>query len=163
MSRRISSFPLEGATFGDRLECYASNGKAWAAPKQGLSWAYQILPYLEQGSLHDIGNTDVVQNTPVALYNCPSRRGPTQYVDPRWGPAFLVDYAGVTPGTRNKAGGAQFDAKRDHNNHRRVADSFWMTAAGGWTGSMPPDNGVYDGVIVRSPLATTGRHVHVWP
>jgi prepilin-type N-terminal cleavage/methylation domain-containing protein len=143
----LKFFPTGGATYGDRLECYANNGKAWAAPKQGLSWAYQILPYLEQGALHDIGNTDVVQNTPVALYNCPSRRGPTQYIDPRWGPAYLMDYAGVTPGTRQKPGGSQFDAKRDHTNYGRIDVTFWM----GWTGNMPPNDSVYDGVIVRSP------------
>jgi prepilin-type N-terminal cleavage/methylation domain-containing protein len=148
-------FPTGGATFGDRLECYAQSGKPWVGEKQGMSWAYQILPYLEQGALRDIGNTDIVQSTPVSLYNCPSRRGPTLF-DGFWGQAYLMDYAGVVPATWNRAvekptdKPQQFQPLRDYNNYTRVFDSFWMTQAGGYSGGPPPHNGVYDGVIVRS-------------
>ncbi|HYO25446.1 MAG TPA: DUF1559 domain-containing protein [Lacipirellulaceae bacterium] len=145
-------FPTGGTTFGDRLECYAQGGKPWAAPKQGMSWAFQILPYLEQGALANIGSTAIVQNTPVALYNCPSRRGPTQYTG-HYGTAYLMDYAGVHPGTAvsGAPGAAKADAERDKDIHDRVKAVFWMTNAGGHSGGQPPDNGVYDGVIVRSP------------
>jgi prepilin-type N-terminal cleavage/methylation domain-containing protein/prepilin-type processing-associated H-X9-DG protein len=150
-------FPTGGTTFGDRLECYCQNGKPWQAPKQGMSWAFQILPYLEQGALANIGSSDIVQNTPVALYNCPSRRGPTQYIG-GYGPAYLMDYAGATPGTAvsGVAGAARADAQRDHNVHDRVKATFWMLNAGGFSGGQPPNNGVYDGVIVRSPWRRTG-------
>ena len=145
-------FPTGGATFGDRLECYADRGKPWSAPKQGMSWAYQLLPFLEQGALQNIGVTDVVQNTPVSLYNCPSRRGPTQFTG-QYGTAYLMDYASAIPCTfsHGRADALKFDAQRDHTIHDRVKSSFWMINAGGHSGSQPPNDGVYDGVIVRSP------------
>jgi prepilin-type N-terminal cleavage/methylation domain-containing protein len=144
-------FPTGGTTFGDRLECYAQNGKPWQAPKQGMSWAFQILPYLEQNALANIGSTEVVQNTPVSLYNCPSRRGPTQFTG-GYGTAYLMDYASAHPGTFVSANSTvKADADRDKDTHDRVKAVFWATSAGGFSGGQPPDNGVYDGVIVRSP------------
>ncbi len=149
-------FPTGGTTFGDRLECYAQNGRAWQAPKQGLSWAFQILPYLEQNALANIGSTAIVQNSPVPLYNCPSRRGPTQYEDSRWGKAYLMDYASAHPGTTVAANSTvKTDAERDKDVHDRVKAIFWAVQAGGYSGGQPPNNGVYDGVIVRSPWRRT--------
>jgi prepilin-type N-terminal cleavage/methylation domain-containing protein len=142
-------FPTGGATYGDRIECYAENGKAWVGKKQGLSWAYQILPYLEQGALHDNGNTDLVQSTPVTLYNCPSRRGPTLH-DGHWGPSYLMDYAGVQPATLGASNSTTFYvATRDFENCKRVHNSFWSPNGSGY--ALGQDNGVYDGVLVRSP------------
>jgi prepilin-type N-terminal cleavage/methylation domain-containing protein len=145
-------FPTGGTTFGERLECYVQGGKPWSAPKQGMSWAFQILPYLEQGALQSIGQTLIVQNTPVLLYNCPSRRGPTQYTG-HYGTAYLMDYGGSTPCTASNgtATALKYDAVRDHGIFDRVHGAFWMVNAGGWSGGQPPNNGVYDGVIVRSP------------
>ena len=145
-------FPTGGTTFGERLECFVEGGKPWNAPKQGMSWAFQILPFLEQGALQNIGTTSIVQNTPVALYNCPSRRGATQYTG-SYGTAYLMDYGSAHPCTFNNGlpGSAKFNAERDHDNFARVNSSFWMLSAGGYSGGQPPNNGVYDGVIVRSP------------
>src|SRR5262245_58856859 len=64
-------FPTSGAGWGDYLECYVSGGKPFGPTKQGLGWPFQILPYLEEGALHDLVKTSVMQNTPVPLYNCP--------------------------------------------------------------------------------------------
>jgi prepilin-type N-terminal cleavage/methylation domain-containing protein/prepilin-type processing-associated H-X9-DG protein len=149
-------FPTGGTTFGERLECFVDRGKPFNAPKQGMSWAFQLLPFLEQGALQNVGATDVVQNTPVPLYNCPSRRGPTQYAG-KYGTAYLMDYGGATPCTFNNGnpGATKFDAERDHGNFDRVGSSFWMVGAGGYSGGQPPNNGVYDGVIVRSPWRRT--------
>src|SRR5688572_31000289 len=72
-------FPTGGAGYGDRLECFVQGRKPFGPEKQGMSWAYQILPYLEEGALHGLVKTEQVQSTPVALYNCPSRRGPTPF------------------------------------------------------------------------------------
>lgn len=80
-------------------------------------WMVQILPYVENSALQDIskgyGAGDqsrdrLVRSTPVSLYNCPSRRGPTvvyqQTVDNEGAPAdgcddgcALADYAAATP------------------------------------------------------------------
>jgi prepilin-type N-terminal cleavage/methylation domain-containing protein len=142
-------FPTGGATYGDRVECYATNRKAWVGKKQGLSWAFQILPYLEQGAIHDNGNTEVVQSSSVPLYNCPSRRGPTLH-DSFWGPSYLMDYAGAQPATLGASNSTtMYVATRDFENCARVERSFWSPNGGGY--GIPQNNGVFDGVIVRSP------------
>lgn len=68
------------------------------------SWAYQLLPYLEQGTLHEIGSgVDVEEkvdaitklaSTPAPLLSCPSRRlpKPTLNVGP------VLDVEGVPAG-----------------------------------------------------------------
>ncbi len=149
----LKEFPTGGATYGDRLECYAQNGRPWVGKKQGMSWAYQILPYLEQGSLHNIGDTKVVQNTPVTLYNCPSRRPATAFDDPTdnpdLGPGYLMDYAGAQPATLGVSNAAaMYIATRDFENCARVHNSLWSANGNGY--GEPANNGVYDGVIVRS-------------
>jgi prepilin-type N-terminal cleavage/methylation domain-containing protein len=150
----MKEFPTGGATFKDRLECYVEGGKAWTGKKQGMSWAYQILPYLEQGALHNIADTRIVQSTPVAMYSCPSRRPATLYDDPDdspdLGPSYLMDYAGAQPATYAVAGGAsRYDAVRDQANYTRVEYAFWTPNGSGYTRAV--DNGVFDGVLVRSP------------
>lgn len=150
----FGTFPSSGATFGDRLECYAQGGNAWSGKKQGMSWAFQILPYLEQGAVQEIGDTDLVQSTHISLYNCPSRRGPTLF-DGHWGPGYLMDYAGAQPGTSldSTQPDRKYDAVRDHDNYARVSAAFW--ANGGY--GLPVDNGTYDGVIVRSTWRREGN------
>lgn len=149
-----NEFPTGGASYGDSIECYANNGKAWVGKKQGLSWAYQILPYLEQGALANIGDTKLVQSTPVPLYNCPSRRGPTLH-DGYWGPSYLMDYAGAQPATLGASNStSQYIATRDFENCRRVESSFWSPNGTGYAWGR--DFGVYDGVIVRSPWKRDG-------
>ena len=152
----FKAFPSSGAGWGDNLECYVAGGKPFGPKKQGFSWAFQILPYLEEGALHGLVTTTLVQNTPVPLFNCPSRRGPTQYNDIRWGTCYLMDYAGAHPCTRLTAtSSAKFDPKRQPNpdslNYTRVEQSFWQGA----DQHVPHDNGVYDGVLVRSAWKRT--------
>jgi prepilin-type N-terminal cleavage/methylation domain-containing protein len=60
---------------------------------KGLGWAYQILPYLEQGNIKLESLT--AQTIPaVALYNGPSRRGITFHATTL---QPLIDYCAVTP------------------------------------------------------------------
>lgn len=150
------TFPTGGAGWGDRLECYVNNGTPFGPDKQGMSWAYQILPYLEEGAVHGLVSTELVQNSPVAIFNCPSRRGPTLFEnqDDDWGTAYLTDYAGAQPCTRSSATStSRYDPDRgtadgwDAMNYTRVYSSFWMSGHS----ELPPNNGVYDGVLVRSP------------
>ena len=95
----------------------------------------------------------------MPLFNCPSRRPPTLYESPYYGPAYLMDYAGAQPCTSlsGVARDIKYDAIRDHGNYKRVGNSFWMSTVGGYPGPSP-DDGVYDGVIVRSSL-----EAHVQP
>jgi prepilin-type N-terminal cleavage/methylation domain-containing protein len=56
-------------------------------------WGYQILPYLEQGNLWNCGDGTAIQQTPVAVYFCPSRRSPQQSTQGPWAGNALIDYA----------------------------------------------------------------------
>lgn len=57
--------------------------------EQPGSWLYNILPFIEQGVLHDLGKGTTgaakttaltqIAGTPVAIYNCPSRRSAIGY------------------------------------------------------------------------------------
>ena len=72
------------------------NGPANGPPQQGLGWAFQILPFLEEGAIHGMVRTSQIQDVYITIYNCPSRRGPTQYEKDPY--AWLTDYAAAQPG-----------------------------------------------------------------
>lgn len=91
-------WPTGGIAPGPDIEDYSANGRPFSAPKQGLSWAFQLLPYLEEGAVADLTSQEQIEGTPIGMYFCPSRRAPTIYssgsVPGRW----LIDYASLTPG-----------------------------------------------------------------
>lgn len=53
------------------------------------SWAYLILPYIEQNDLYQDANSATVRGTPIPIYYCPSRR-PAEAYNGR----AKIDYAG---------------------------------------------------------------------
>jgi prepilin-type N-terminal cleavage/methylation domain-containing protein/prepilin-type processing-associated H-X9-DG protein len=53
------------------------------------SWAYHILPHLDQKSLHSEADHTVIDRTPLRTYYCPSRRAPVCLED-----GAKIDYAG---------------------------------------------------------------------
>jgi len=57
--------------------------------EQSWSWAYNILPYIEQDNLHKNANSSTVRNTPVKTYYCPARRSAQLYNG-----TAKIDYAG---------------------------------------------------------------------
>src|SRR5439155_529638 len=78
---------------GDRAACDAANADpnntyGCCAPYDGpfpanatltekraeWSWPYQILPFVEQDALHKNPSNTTVIRTPLAVYNCPTRR-----------------------------------------------------------------------------------------
>jgi prepilin-type N-terminal cleavage/methylation domain-containing protein/prepilin-type processing-associated H-X9-DG protein len=65
-----------------------------SAPAQRWHWMYQILPFIEQDNVFNLTSDSQVRLSPIALFNCPSRRLPTIL-----GSIILIDYAanaGVT-------------------------------------------------------------------
>jgi prepilin-type N-terminal cleavage/methylation domain-containing protein/prepilin-type processing-associated H-X9-DG protein len=86
-------FPTGGIHPWPDIVHYSAGGRPFGPKKQGLSWAFQILPYLEQGSVHGLTTTLQMRNSPITIYFCPSRRPPSK--SPRTN-AWLMDYAGLT-------------------------------------------------------------------
>ena len=76
-------------------------GQPLGPEKQGLSWAYQILPYLEEAATYNLKRSDDLNAMVITSYHCPSKRGPTRSV---YG-AELMDYAAAVPSRpRSKLG-----------------------------------------------------------
>lgn len=70
------------------------SGSPLGPDKQGLSWAFQLLPYLEGQALHNIKTDAALTQTDVPMYHCPSRRPPMR--GGGVGP-YLMDYAAAVP------------------------------------------------------------------
>jgi prepilin-type N-terminal cleavage/methylation domain-containing protein/prepilin-type processing-associated H-X9-DG protein len=151
-------FPTGGAKPNPRIEDYTSGGTNSpgtpnGANTQGLGWAYQLLPYLEQGAVKGIVSNAQLTSTVIELYFCPSRRSPTKAT----GGNALVDYAAAQPlslqcpqiggflGTRyNPTDVNPFTGTGTSVTTSR--DSFWCRNNG-----EPDPYSVFDGVIVRTP------------
>ncbi|WP_428306810.1 DUF1559 domain-containing protein [Lacipirellula sp.] len=76
------------------VENVGTSGTPLGPDRQGLSWAFQILPYLEAQAIQNIKTTAQLEQSDVAMYHCPSRRPPTRSLGA--GP-YLMDYAAVVP------------------------------------------------------------------
>jgi prepilin-type N-terminal cleavage/methylation domain-containing protein/prepilin-type processing-associated H-X9-DG protein len=98
----MGSFPSGGDVPWPEIKHYVSGsgsagagGHPFGPLKQGLGWAYQILPYLEQGAIKDLTTQEELDKASVSLYFCPSRRAPsTTSISSNWG----IDYAAAVPG-----------------------------------------------------------------
>ncbi|MEZ6139158.1 MAG: DUF1559 domain-containing protein [Zavarzinella sp.] len=75
------------------------------------TWAYHILPMIEQDNLHRTVDFNVIYRTPINMYYCPSRRAPRMY-----GSFANIDYASnagtLEPGTNGVI------ARTDHQPNR---------------------------------------------
>jgi len=159
-------FPTGGVTWGVLIEDYLENGKLVSTEKMGLGWGFQILPYMEQDALHDVISSEVMRNTEVPLYNCPSRRSATRIAH---GDVTVVvtDYASVQPCTKTDSNQTDpVDVATDYPGWSSWGDVYPCACTGGGAGSIPTGdvgpppqyNGVYDGVIVRSAFFPTGKN-----
>jgi prepilin-type processing-associated H-X9-DG protein len=122
--------------------------------KQGLGWAYQLLPFLEQNAVKGLVRQDQLQSTVIPLYNCPSRRGPTKSGGGVSAP-ILTDYASAQPSTY-PCGGVNYNPLDiwPFQPAVRVAyarASYWCNDPGTW---LP--TAYYGGVIVRTPYRISG-------
>ena len=163
-------FPTGGVEGWPEIEDYSSGGKPLGPGKQGLSWGFQILPYLEEGATHTITTTYQLTTTPIKMYFCPTRRPPTQY--PNTG-AWLLDYATPVPiQSRSQLGDSTFNVlMKPQGGACDRQWGLWGTKGGG-NGMVPKkaseliaENNYqgYWGVIVRGsnyiPRGTRGKTV----
>jgi prepilin-type N-terminal cleavage/methylation domain-containing protein/prepilin-type processing-associated H-X9-DG protein len=164
----LKVFPTGGSGYSPRIEDYLdeSKTKPLGTKKQGLSWGYQILPYLEEGPVKGIIKTSQLVQISIDIYVCPSRRPAMMARNERKAGSEdefikLSDYAAAQPCTYNLPSGTTLPGTRDPYTpvtlpftmaqYRNLEKSFW----GGNYGveaahASPPRAGVYDGVIVRS-------------
>lgn len=104
-------FPLGGVGPWPTFDFYFTGGKPNGPKEQGLGWAYQLLPYMEQSNVQSGAaasrqatgsNADVfLSDVPIEGYNCPSRRPPTRGTASRTPGApgyWLLDYAAALGG-----------------------------------------------------------------
>ena len=102
-STRHNVFPTGGAEYNPLITNYSVNGKPFGPEKQGLSWAYQILPYMEEGAIQGLTTNVQLQAAVLPIYVCPSRRTASMAqaistnVGNQW--IFLADYAAAQPCT----------------------------------------------------------------
>lgn len=85
-------FPTGGDTPWPELETYIVGGQPSGPRTQGLGWAFQILPYMEQRAAYNIKTQAALEKTVMPDYFCPSRRT-IAYDEGR----VLMDYASATP------------------------------------------------------------------
>ena len=72
-------YPTAGArnlTSDFQLEQNIEGGSPLGPDRQGLGWAFQILPYIEETAAYDITRTVDLQQVVISIYVCPSRRQP---------------------------------------------------------------------------------------
>jgi prepilin-type processing-associated H-X9-DG protein len=158
-------FPTGGQCYNPEVpEETHEGGKPFGPDKQAMAWSYQILPYLEEGAIHAIASSHQdLKQAVVGIYVCPSRRLPKTGFDPVENELHTtIDYAAAVPATR------LFYAGHPNSTTYNLTDANYATfSIGGlqtllrsfhganstnhtW-GKYPPDNGVYDGIIVRTP------------
>lgn len=164
------TFPTGGAEFSPNIAAYLQNNKPFGTEKQGLGWAYQILPYLEEGIVQSFTTQEALQRVVLPIYVCPSRRTANQAEttsanaggDPFAGDAwvFLADYAAAQPCTAQCVAGTAGcatpvpryvpqNAALTRAVYNLNSQSFW--GGRNWTKPLQTkDNQIYDGVIVRS-------------
>jgi len=161
----FSVFPTGGADIYPKIENYVQSGRPFGPAKQGLGWAYQILPYLEQGALQRLVKQVELQAAVIPLYVCPSRRSVSeaQVSAANLGgkQVFLIDYAAAQPCTDECPAGSP--GCPDPTPRYNPLDSApispakyelnWPSIWGGRNMSYRQQDHyqVYDGVIVRSP------------
>ncbi|MDA0659354.1 MAG: DUF1559 domain-containing protein [Planctomycetota bacterium] len=137
------TWPTGGDTPWPKIENYvSSSGALNSAEHQGLGWAFQILPYLEEGAVQNIRSQVDLDNTFVPLYQCPARSA-RRY---KGVGSVLMDYAGVTPvGYTFKSG---YTVAHRTDKSQLLESSFWQEYNEQvW---VVGPNRMWRGVIVRS-------------
>ena len=143
-------FPTGGSIILPDLETYVVNGVAVGAEKMGLSWGYQILPFLEKGTVADaITSPEVMQATIIPEFVCPSRRAPVVIEDILSPDIFvaLLDYSAAMPcGYEDYTQETRYVPNEAANRTTRLFGGTGST----YVLDVPADE-LYLGVIARTP------------
>lgn len=162
-SRKV--YPTGGSkylTAGFLLEQNIETSKPLGTARQGIGWGFQILPYLEETAAYQLTQSEDLQQVVISLYVCPSRRQPKTIASANFGGVFAyIDYAGAVPCTfTNPTRTVRYDPTigvpldpADVGSTNLGSSFFGGRSAGGGD---PPNNALYDGVIVRCPWRWTG-------
>jgi len=129
----LGVFPTAGDTPWPVLEDYMTYGQPNGPNKQGLGWAFQLLPYLEHEGTFDAQRQDRLEQIANAFYFCPSRRPVVRQFS-----RVLMDYASATPGPWNAQGGVVMNSE----------DGFWQDRANGTWDLV--HGRTWKGIIVRT-------------
>jgi prepilin-type N-terminal cleavage/methylation domain-containing protein/prepilin-type processing-associated H-X9-DG protein len=168
-------FPTGGSKYlqtGFGVQQNQENGRLLGPKKQGLGWGFQILPYMEETAAYQVRTTEELQGIVIPLYVCPSRRQARTSFSPEFGIIATMDYAGAVPCTHTTpARTARYDPTTGVPLIASAIGVLQRSFFGGnqaSTGFAPPDNAIYDGVIVRTPWrwtgtdAATGKQIGLW-
>lgn len=135
----LSKFPGGGDTPWPLIEDNVIGGSQQMGPeKHGFSWAFQVLPYLEENAVTNLTTTAAIERAVIPLYACPSRR--EVIASSQQGGRILMDYVSATPRGGTKRSGGDFEPYPWDNEN-----SFWQGSI--WS---VPGNKQYYGIIVRA-------------
>lgn len=82
-----------------------TTGQPQVGIRQSGSWAFQILPYMEQSAVWASADPKVILGTPISTYFCPSRRAPVARADSGGWRYALFDYYGSNWNSYGNGGG----------------------------------------------------------
>jgi prepilin-type N-terminal cleavage/methylation domain-containing protein/prepilin-type processing-associated H-X9-DG protein len=95
---QLGTFPTGGTNSWPTLGTSPPTGISTSNNPQPGSWAFNILPYMEQSPLYLCNNNTTARNTPVKAFFCPSRRGPSTATGGNAPGSALFDYYGSAAG-----------------------------------------------------------------
>jgi prepilin-type N-terminal cleavage/methylation domain-containing protein/prepilin-type processing-associated H-X9-DG protein len=173
----LSVFPTGGDGYNPDIRNYLtgtdvtnpanSTGVPNGPNKQGLGWGYQLLPYLEEGTLKGITTMGRLASAEVNLYFCPSRRAKgkssvfSQSVGGITLPYLLTDYAAAVPATYSgtvkipstKITPVPWSDPTIGTLYDKVYHAFMdgRVQSGQSSPVTPSNNYISDGLVVRTP------------
>ena len=165
-------FPSGGIAPWPSIARYSQGGKAFGPKKQGLCWGFQILPYMEEGAVHNMADTGMIAQSPIPMFSCPSRRAPQPRQISQSEPsgvqrytAWMMDYNGLVPGHSRAdlaklfgtaTADQRFEALLANERGCRAAYGFWGTRTFGNDHNPRPKDQLgnnftgFNGVMIRS-------------
>lgn len=128
----LKYFPTAGDTPWPVITNYMSSGVPNGPDKQGLSWAFQILPYSEQTAAYGQKTDALLKTTLISHYFCPSRRVQAKY---QQATNILMDYASAQPGT-DYWNGDTWDIPANRTYYGIIVRTDWNIRKSGGAGYM---------------------------